>query len=162
MYGGVVLRLVIQPTEKPKTAFQAVSFPNPFVTNQKSLNMNLWYLNYETLSLYRRVLLAFAANGNSISRADSSTSYPDKLPEVAFNKICFISRLLDCEKDLPGVCALIRESKDVLDAGLNLRDSRSGDAFKLSERKGYQKWIGSGSTEPSALKNKFSPKHHLK
>ena len=40
MYGGVVLGLVIQPTEEPKAAFQAKSLPNPFVTNQKSLNIN--------------------------------------------------------------------------------------------------------------------------
>ena len=65
-------------------------------------------------------------------------------------------------ESLPGVCALIRESREVLEAGLNLSDSRIGVAFKLSERKGYQKWIGSVSTEPSALKNRFSPKHHLK
>ena len=43
---------------------------------------------YFKLSLYRRVLLAFAANSNSISRADGSTSYPDKLPEITFNILC--------------------------------------------------------------------------
>ena len=44
VYGGVVLRLVIQTTQKPKAALQAKSFPNTFVTNEKSLNIIVWYI----------------------------------------------------------------------------------------------------------------------
>ena len=156
-----MLGFIIQPTQIPKASFQCISFANPFLSNKNSLIVIfvvLMLFLYFTLTdgcclFLQRITTALA----ELIVAAAVQINCQKLPETFIENKTYMKKFSS-----PGVKALMRAPKEYDLEALNWRDSSIGWVLRCSVSHGNQKWIGSGSTEPSARKNRFSPKHQRK